>query len=102
MESHNKVKQKLYGSFKVLMKKINDNAYAINLPKEMGMSRTFNVANISDYHPEVALYDHPRMSSFQMEENDAKHQLKIWPKDKLQHIPTVLIAKGSQESPAHT
>jgi len=61
-----------YGPFSIL-RRINDNAYVIDLAAEMGISNTFNVPNFALYHPEQALYeDNSRSSSKQAREEDAE------------------------------
>ena len=60
------------GPFKIL-KKINDNSYVDDLSNNMGISNTFNVADLYPYHPPGAIYhdDTSRSSSSQVKENDA-------------------------------
>jgi hypothetical protein len=56
------------GPFKVL-KRINDNAYKIDLPNDYGVSTTFNVADLAPYFGDEELQS--RMTPFQEGEDDA-------------------------------
>jgi hypothetical protein len=43
---HGELRQRKYGPFSIL-KKISDNAYGVDLPREMNISNTFNMVDIS-------------------------------------------------------
>ena len=71
------------GPFKVL-RKINDNAYEIDLPNTYGVSTSFNVADLSPFYG----LDESRMTPFQEGEDD-------------EDIPTVDDTSNVKNSPSN-
>jgi len=68
-----KLRNKKYGPCKIL-KKINDNAYVVDLSKDLAISPTFNVADIFEYFPQEESESNSRASSFQEGETDVARE----------------------------
>ncbi|CAL1371945.1 unnamed protein product [Linum trigynum] len=70
--TYSKLQPRKYGHF-TLLKKINDNAYVVDLPASMNISNTFNVVDIYEFHADDAPYFSPNSwsSSLRVEEIDA-------------------------------
>ena len=49
-DDHSKFQQKKYGSYQIV-KKINNNAYVVDLPSWMWISKIFNVIDLTLFHP---------------------------------------------------
>ena len=64
-----KMKNKKYGPYEII-KKINDNAYVVDLPDNLVISSTFNVANIFEYFSSEDSGSNLRKSYFQEGETD--------------------------------
>lgn len=72
--SYNKLRPRKHGPFKIL--KNNDDAYIVDLPSKMSMSKRFNVADLHKFYPTEQLYPNynSRTSSFDEEETDVGGQ----------------------------
>nr|GEY08026.1 hypothetical protein [Tanacetum cinerariifolium] len=76
---------KNYGAYKIL-RKINDNAYVIDLPNTMSISKMFNVSDIYEFHFEdVNEGKHSRMSSSK-ERGDDEDMIQVLGEEYMDHL----------------
>jgi hypothetical protein len=62
--TYGKLKSRKYGLFRI-KRKINDNAYVVEIPEELAISNTFNVADLFAYRSDDPIYaDYNSRTSF--------------------------------------
>ena len=59
-DDHSKFQQIKYKSYQIV-KKINNNAFVVNLPRWMWISKIFNVANLTLFQPYMSL-EYPKIT----------------------------------------
>ena len=93
------VEAKKYGPFKII-KKVSDSAYVVDLQSYMAMSKTFNVADLYDYHPTGQLYPdyNSRMSSFEGGGTDIGEQSRNKPDRPCYRQPKLGLSTDAAQS----
>lgn len=73
--AYNKLAPQCFGAF-LIVQKINDNAYVLDISRSIGISTTFKLANLTPYYLDTPLYANSKMSPLQDRENFVAHPIE--------------------------
>jgi hypothetical protein len=90
--AYGKLKIRKYGQFRI-KRKINDNAYVVELSKDMVISNTFNVADLFAYHPDEPIYPNSRTSFLDEGETDVgrSEEMPVQSEESPRNVGTVRL-----------
>ena len=71
---YSKLQLKSYGPFKILSK-INDNAYIVDIPYDWGISNSFNISDLIEFHENKDIPNDMFSSPIPLENEDSQNSL---------------------------
>ncbi|GJR77389.1 hypothetical protein Tco_0089754 [Tanacetum coccineum] len=83
--TYSKLQPKKYGPYKIL-RKIDDNAYVVDLPNTMSILKTFNVSDIYEFHSEEVNKGKHSMTSSSKERGNDEDMIQELAKEYMDHL----------------
>nr|GEZ04497.1 putative Ty3-gypsy-like retroelement Pol polyprotein [Tanacetum cinerariifolium] len=83
--TYSKPQHKKYGSYKIIQK-INDNAYVVVPPNTMSISKTFNISDIYEFHPEDEVEDENLRTSSSKANGNDEDKIEEFAKDYMEPL----------------